>query len=61
MYHFLTISVTMRDCESLEDAKQKCGQLLPQYPDENTTYMESWEIVTVEPSTGTILLDRSLK
>ena len=61
MYHFLTISVVMRDCESLEDAKQKCGQLLPQYPDENTTYMESWEIVTVESGTGTILLDRSVK
>ena len=48
MYHFLTISVTMRDCKSLEDAKQKCQDLLPKYPDENTTYMESWEIVTVE-------------
>lgn len=61
MYHFLTISVVMRDCESLEDAKQKCGQLLPQYPDENTVHMESWEIVTVESGTGTILLDRSVK
>lgn len=54
MYHFLTISVVMRDCESLEDAKQKCGQLLPQYPDENTVHMESWEIITVESRTGTI-------
>ena len=61
MYHFLTISVVMRDCESLEDAKQKCGQLLPQYPDENTTYMESWEIVTVEPRTGTIPPDYPLE
>ena len=43
-----------RDWETLEDAKQKCGQLLPQYPDENTIHMESWEIVTVESGTGTI-------
>jgi hypothetical protein len=37
----------MRDCESKEDAIKKCGSLLPQYPDENTTYMESWEVLRV--------------
>ena len=47
MYHYITIEVVMRDCESIEDAKQKCGILLPQYPDENTQYMESWEIMEV--------------
>jgi hypothetical protein len=43
-YHYLTICVVMRDCKTLEDAKAKCGALMPQYPDENTVYMESWEI-----------------
>lgn len=42
MYHFITISVIMRDCESVDDARKKCEILLPQYPDENTQYMESW-------------------
>jgi hypothetical protein len=44
MYHYVTIEVVMRNCKSAEDAKQKCEALLPQFPDENTTYMESWEI-----------------
>jgi len=45
MYHNVTIHVVMRDCKSVEDAKEKCGILMPQYPDENTKYMESWEII----------------
>lgn len=47
MYHYITVEITMRDCKSVEDAKQKCGILLPQYPDENTQHMESWEIIEV--------------
>ena len=43
----------MRDCDSIDDAIQKCGILLPQYPDENTVHMESWAISEVyETSTG---------
>ncbi len=45
MYHYVTIHVVMRDCKSKEDAIEKCGILMPQYPDENTKYMESWEII----------------
>jgi hypothetical protein len=44
MYHYVTIEVVMRNCKSAEDAKQKCERLLPYKPDENCTYMESWEI-----------------
>ena len=53
MYHYVTINAVMRDCDSIDDAIQKCGILLPQYPDENTVYMESWVISEVyETSTG---------
>lgn len=47
MYHYVTIECVMRDCESVEDAMQKCEALLPYMPDENSTYMESWEIIEV--------------
>lgn len=47
MYHYVILEVVMRDCESENDAREKCGILMPQYPDENTQYMESWEIVSV--------------
>ena len=53
MYHYVTINAVMRDCDSIDDAIQKCGILLPQYPDENTVHMESWAISEVyETSTG---------
>lgn len=45
MYHYVIIHAIMRDCKSKEDAEQKCKALLPQYPDENTKHMESWEII----------------
>lgn len=38
----------MRDCDSIEDAHNKCSVLMPQFPDTNTKYMESWEIVEEE-------------
>lgn len=47
MYHYITVEIVMRDCESKTDAKRKCVQLLPCHPDENTKYMESWEIMEV--------------
>jgi len=47
MYHYITLNIVMRDCESIDDAIERCESLLPQYPDENTVYMESWEIVQV--------------
>lgn len=47
MYHYITLNIVMRDCESIEDAIKRCETLLPQNPDENTQYMESWEIVQV--------------
>ena len=47
MYHYITVQIVMRDCESIDDAIERCETLLPQYPDENTVYMESWEIVQV--------------
>lgn len=50
MYHYITLNIVMRDCESIDDAIERCESLLPQYPDENTVHMESWEIVqVVEP------------
>jgi hypothetical protein len=45
MYHYLTIEVVMRDCESPDDARSKCADLMPQNPDENSKYMESWFII----------------
>lgn len=45
MYHYIIIHAIMRDCDSVEDAENKCRELLPQHPDENTQYMESWEIM----------------
>lgn len=44
-YHYLNLSVVMRDCQDLNDAKKKCSDLMVHYPDENTRYMESWEIL----------------
>jgi len=47
MYHYITVQIVMRDCHSEEDAQMKCERLLPYNPDENSTYMESWEIIDV--------------
>lgn len=48
MYHYITINVVMRDCKNEAEAVAKCYRLLPYNPDENSTYMESWEIVEVK-------------
>jgi len=47
MYYYITVSIVMRDCESETHAKVRCEELLPCDPDENTKYMESWEIVEI--------------
>lgn len=47
-YHYVTVSIVMRDCDNVEDAKKKCERLLPYKPDENSKHMESWEIVNVD-------------
>lgn len=60
MYHYVTVVVVMRDCESIEDAEQKCGELLPQNPDDNTTYMESWEITKIVKPNPNMLDTRSI-
>jgi hypothetical protein len=49
-YHYLTIQIVMRECESETDARRKCVQLLPCSPDETTKHMESWEITKVRSS-----------
>ncbi|MCA1800432.1 MAG: hypothetical protein LC650_03990 [Actinobacteria bacterium] len=57
MYKFLTVSFVMRDCETHEDAIRRLAALLPQYPDENTEYMESWEILASVSPDGDFLDD----
>lgn len=49
-YHYITVQIVMRECESKKDAKNKCVKLLPCHPDENTKYMESWEITKIKSS-----------
>jgi len=46
-YHYITVQFVMRDCESVGDAVVKLETLLPYKPDENTAYMESWEVQKV--------------
>lgn len=46
-YHYITVDIVMRDCESETDARRQCTKLLPCHPDETTQYMESWNITKV--------------
>lgn len=55
MYHYITIKVVMRDCESKADAIVKLETMLPYKPDENTKYMESWEIMEVREAKPQVL------
>lgn len=55
MYHYITIQVVMRDCQSEKEAREKCERLLPYNPDENSTYMESWEITEVRQAKPQVL------
>lgn len=53
MYHYITITAVMRDCDNETDARRQCVKLLPCHPDETTQHMESWTIEKVrESSTG---------
>jgi hypothetical protein len=47
MYHYVYIEIVMRDCDSIEDAREKCSRLLPYQYDEHTRHMESWEITEI--------------
>jgi len=47
-YHYITMRIVMRDCGNVEEAMDRCQELMVQYPDENTKYMESWDIVAVD-------------
>lgn len=61
MYHYVTVEFVMRGADSNEEAIQHLADLLPRYPDENTTYMESWQVVeSVNPTTGERLNDPDL-
>lgn len=55
MYHYITIQVVMRDCESADDARSKCSDLMPCNPDESSRYMESWEITEVREAKPQVL------
>lgn len=50
MYHYITIQVVMRDCESADDARSKCSDLMPCNPDESSRYMESWFVTHARSS-----------
>lgn len=47
MYHYINVEFVMRDCDSVDDAIKNCEAMLPQHPDENTTYIESWRLARV--------------
>ena len=47
-YHHLEVHFDMKNCESKEHAIARLKDLLPQYPDENTKYCESWVIIGSE-------------
>jgi|LakMenE01Jun11ns_1017448.scaffolds.fasta_scaffold9943305_6 hypothetical protein len=45
MYHYVNIEFVVRNCDNIDDAVKQCESLLPQYPDENTIHIESWNTV----------------
>jgi hypothetical protein len=55
MYHYVDIEIVMRDCDSIEDAREKCSRLLPYHPDEHTRHMESWEITEIREAKPQVL------
>lgn len=55
MYHYITVQFVMRDCDSKGDAIVRLETMLPYMPDENTKYMESWEIVEVREAKPQVL------
>ena len=48
VYHHLEVHFVMKNCETKEQAIARLKDLLPQYPDETTKYMESWVIIGSE-------------
>jgi outer membrane protein assembly factor BamD (BamD/ComL family) len=57
-YYYITVDVVMRDCEHAEDAVRQLSRLMPKYPDETTTRMESWSINRVGCETNTNVYHR---
>jgi hypothetical protein len=47
MYHYITVDIVMRDCDSPVDAVRRLNSLMPQNPDETTQHMESWSVEQV--------------
>ena len=47
-YQDLQVHFVMKNCETKEQAIARLKDLLPQYPDENTKYCESWVIIGSE-------------
>ena len=43
-YHYIQLSIVMRDCVDPVDAVRQLGRLMPCSPDETTTHMESWTV-----------------
>jgi hypothetical protein len=46
-YHDILVRFVMRECRNAEDAVRQMIRLLPHYPDESTTHMESWAVELV--------------
>jgi len=42
MYHYVNIEFVVRDCDTIYEAVKQCESCLPQYPDETTKHIESW-------------------
>ena len=51
-YHYITVGFVMRDCEGAEDAVRQLSRLLPHYPEESTTHIESWSVDAVYGDAG---------
>jgi cytochrome c556 len=47
MYHYINVEIAMRDCETAVEAVRQLNKLMPEHPDETSTYMESWAVSAV--------------
>lgn len=43
-YQYLVVHFVMRECNTKEEAIERLEQILPQYPDDNYKYCESWVV-----------------
>lgn len=49
-YHYIQLSIVMRDCSCPVDAVRQLCHLMPYHPDETTTHMESWCVERISGS-----------